>query len=100
VPLFSFNDAYISAVAGGDSDEDTLDLFAEAYEEMGSEVAEKLPEYMSMRWDGDGPYVRLTQEEWDAEFGTDEQPGNAAVRRSFIQSRLPAERAFVEVLHG
>jgi hypothetical protein len=100
VPLFSFNDAYISAVAGGDSDEDTMDLFAEAYEEMGVEVAEKLPSGMRMHWDSEGPFVVLTREQLDDEFGTDEQPGNAAVRRSFIQSRLPAERAFAEVLHG
>lgn len=100
MPLFTFNDAYISAVAGGASDEDTIDLFAEAFEEMGKEVRENLPQTLVFDWDEDGPYVTLSQQQMDEEFGTDEEAGNGNIRRGFLRSVLPASKAFAEVIHG
>jgi hypothetical protein len=101
--MFGFNDAYIGVVAGGLSDEDTLSLFQEAFEEMDREFqvrVDRLPGNKAVAWDDDGPYVDLDGEEVDREYGTEDQMAAPAYRPAFIQARFDAERAFQEVLQS
>lgn len=96
--MFEFNDEYIGVVAGGHSDEDTLSLFQTAFEEMASEIQERMPDGVTVRWGSDGPYVELDDEGMRREYGID-RPAQPVLTQGFIQARQDAEKAFVQVVY-
>jgi hypothetical protein len=96
--LFSFNDEFISAIAGGMDDGETTDLFASGIEAMIEEVEMHMQrtvgEGVEVKLVGDQLVVDLTQEQYDEEFGTPGVMLDPKFRTAFIQAAQGAKRAF------
>lgn len=105
-PLFEFDDDFIAAMAGGLSDDDTLDLIASGLQGMGNEMARAIAassddEYPVV-WNGSEWVIELDEAGVVEEFGsaTDGVAPPMRISTGVQRSRLAAERAFEEVLSG
>jgi len=104
VDLFQFNDDFIAAVAIGHSDEDTLEVFAQALR-AGADVLEKRlvsiagPELARQARFADGAFeVPLDQAQYDAEYGSAGVPPQAKVRRAIVAASLQASQEMTKAL--
>jgi hypothetical protein len=106
VDLFQFNDDFIAAIAVGQSDDDVVELFAEAIR-AGADVLERRlisiagREVASQARFVNGAFeIPLTQQQYDDEFGDVGEPPKANVRRAIIASSIQASREMSKVLSG
>ena len=104
VDLFKFNDDFIAVAAIGMSDEETLEMFAEAIR-AGADVLEQrliravgLEIAAQARFVGDGFEIPLDEDQFDAEFGGPGSPPQSNVRRAIISSTTQASTAMSRVL--
>jgi hypothetical protein len=103
VDLFHFDDGFIAAVAGGMSDEDTLELFAESIRAGADVLEEKLirlagPEIAAQVQFVDGAFeIPLTEDQFDTEYGGTGAP-QANVRRAIIGASMQASLEMSKVL--
>lgn len=101
--LFTFNDEFIAAVAGGLTDDDVRSLFQEALDAGASEivdsVARTVKDPSQPYWDDEGLVFDLSASQAGAEFGTDERPTAPAFRQGVVQAAGLAKRAMEKVLN-
>lgn len=96
--LFSFNEEFISAIAGGLNDDDTLELFADG---VGAMIAEA-QEYVERTAEREVPMflvddqlvIPVTDEEMQREYGDDQVAMQPLFRSGLIQAQSPARRGF------
>jgi hypothetical protein len=106
VDLFQFDKNFIAAASAGASDEETLELFAEAIR-AGADVLEQslqrtagVAVAQQVRFVNGAFEIPLDQEQYDEEFGDVEEPPKANVRRAIISSSIQASREMSRVLSG
>ena len=104
--LFQFNDDFIASVAIGHSDDDTLEVFAEAIRAGAVVLEQRLkstagPRIASQARFRDGGFeVALDQDQFDAEYGSAGEAPQANVRRAIIQASIQASREMSKVLNA
>jgi hypothetical protein len=106
VDLFEFNDDFIASAACGMNDEDVLEVFAESIR-AGADVLERQlsriagADLVSRARFVDGAFeIPLTQDQFDAEFGNENEPPKATVRRAIISATIPGSQAMTKALNG
>jgi hypothetical protein len=106
VALFEFNADFIAAVAGGTSDEDTLEMFAESIRGGADELEKHLLRSAGEGIVGQTQFVKgafeipLDQDQFDIEFGGDGAPPQPRVRQAIIVSTIPGSREMSRIING
>ena len=96
--LFSFNDEFIAAIAGGMSDEDTLGLVQGGIDAMISEVETAMErsvgDHVEVTQEADMLVVSLDGRQNAEEFGAPGVMFKGNFRQGFFQSMQSASKAF------
>ena len=101
-PLFEFNDGFISAMAGGLTDADSIELFSDGLQSMGDEVARSVAlaydRPMPVTVTEQGVTVWLDEEAAVEEFGADGAMPSQRISSGIERSRHAAEARFTEAV--
>lgn len=101
--LFSFNDEFIAAIAGGMSDDDTVGLIAGGVDAMIDEIEEAMERNVGkpvdVRLEDDMLVVDLDERDNAEEFGAPGVMMKGSHRISFFQSRTDARLAFEKAVN-
>lgn len=102
--LFSFNEEFVSAIAGGLNDDDTLEFFADGVEAMIDEarrsVERSVEREVEMYLEGDTLVIPVTDDEVDREYGDASTMMQPRFRAGLYQAQYPARRAFDKVVNA
>lgn len=104
--LFEFNDDFIAAITGGSSDDDVTEIFVESIRAGAKVLEERLTRTAGAGVVEQARFVKgafeipLTQDQYDSEFGTVDEPPQAKIRRAVISSTIPASLAMSKHLNG